>query len=130
MGVLSSSCAVLGVTAGLEELGQAEVERALEKFGREEWNVDGVENENQLERGDGVGEDIGVAIMRGEKMGEVVAMVPEDGSEHENVQGEAQPPLAQVEVPRKRSAAEPKAKATKKKRTKGGNAIDDLFGTL
>lgn len=111
LAVLSELCQMVGITVQLEELGQREVEKVLEEFGREEWGVDGAATRS-LES----------AAVR-EDRGEVIQRDPGD------VEAAAPPPKPKALAPKvatKRSK-ETSTKPPKKKRKKGGDAIDDLF---
>ncbi|GAB7334774.1 hypothetical protein MBLNU13_g06697t2 [Cladosporium sp. NU13] len=170
LGILGGVCKVVGVTEGLEDEGQAEVERALEEFGRETWGEDERGFGEVVGRG---GED-GVVVARGDEgepvareadVGEVVAReavddgvavernganddnsddtkskkkqkpLPADQSEDEESQAvrksSPSPPATKVAKPKttstKKRTIETKSKPAKKKRKKGGDAIDDLF---
>lgn len=84
----------------MEELGSLEVEKALNEFSKEtEWDVG-----TPLKRD---GEDEGVVVRR------------ENVAEDQNGEG--------VKASRKRTAVASTPKP-KKKRKKGSNAIDDIFG--
>ncbi|KAF2172755.1 hypothetical protein M409DRAFT_16720 [Zasmidium cellare ATCC 36951] len=110
MAVLAEVCAVVGVTVELEELGQGEVERVLEEFGREEWGEGGVM------RGEG------------EDRGELVTRVEDDESEKVEMGGSTNSKPPEVPKSSKKRSSEAPEKKTKKKRKKTGNAIDDIFG--
>ena len=87
LGCLSGVCRVVGVVEGLEVLGQEEVERVLEEFGREAWG-DGDETGGSVVRsGDDGGEglarvDEGEPVKRDDE-GEVVAREDEGEDEGE-----------------------------------------------
>ena len=65
LGCLSGVCGVVGVVEGLEVLGQEEVERVLEEFGREAWGV-----KDGWKAGSGVDAGIGESVARGETVGQ------------------------------------------------------------
>ncbi|KAK4501657.1 hypothetical protein PRZ48_007466 [Zasmidium cellare] len=113
LAVLAEVCGVVGISVELEELGQGEVEKVLEQFGREEWGKNGV-------------------MVEGEDRGEVISREEDDEPKAE-VKKEASKPAETTPTPskssksKKRSSEAPEKKA-KKKRKKTGNAIDDIFG--
>lgn len=115
---LAEVCQTVGITAELEEMGQEEVQRAIEAFGREEWGGEAQRDEDERI------EDAGQVISR-EEDAELVAPVPktEDGEANVSL------PVKAVEKTRKRSF-ELTTEVKKKKRRKkvGGDAIDDIFG--
>ncbi|KXS94609.1 hypothetical protein AC578_7045 [Pseudocercospora eumusae] len=107
---------LVGVNGMLEELGSLEVEKALNEFSKEtEWD------EGTPLRRDG--EDEGVVVRR-EEPGEEELGVEGVG---EGSAGTIAESPAAVKASRKRSA-ETSTMKPKKKRKKGGNAIDDIFG--
>ena len=112
---------ITGITQAYDELGQAEVEKVLEQFGREDWE----------------GEISAVTHLPTltDDLGEVVEREPVSGSEGvpsvaaTQRQTRAGPSkISQIEKSRKRKAT-PIDKPARKKRSKG-NAIDDLFSGL
>ncbi|CZT21842.1 uncharacterized protein RCC_07709 [Ramularia collo-cygni] len=109
LAVLSEVCQIVGVTARLEDLGQIEVEKVLQEFGREEWGVDGAVTRSL----DSAREDQGEVIQRDD--GDMDAAIPAQ---------EAVLPKPKAGTKR---VKETSAKTSKKKRKKGGDAIDDLF---
>lgn len=122
MAVLGEVCAVVGITAELEELGQVEVEKVLEEFGREEWTEDGGEMKGV------VGEDRGEVVQRveeGEDGGLDSVAGVERGNETTMKHMETSKETRATSKKRHSDAPE---KKSKKKRKKTGNAIDDIFG--
>lgn len=109
--VLAETCRIVGITAEFEDMGQGEVEKVLEEFGREEW---GAEEKTQDAQG---GEDFGEVIRRDEQPTVDLKSPPRLG---------ASPLLARTQ---KKRTLDPEPKPPKKKkRKKGGDAIDDIFG--
>lgn len=115
LAVLSEVCQIVGITVQLEEMGQREMEKVLEEFGREEWGVDGA-GARSLESAT-PREDQGEVIQR--DSGEVLPSL------------EATESPAPKEKPTSKAGTkrtkEPSTKPRTKKRKKGGDAIDDLF---
>ncbi|KAK5166198.1 RNase MRP subunit [Saxophila tyrrhenica] len=68
LAALSQTCQILGITEAFEDLGQAEAEKAIEKFGQEYW-VDGFQAAG---RGSD-GEDLGVVVAREEEVNEAAS---------------------------------------------------------
>ncbi|RMX73454.1 hypothetical protein D0869_13589 [Hortaea werneckii] len=125
--VLSEVCRIARVTMAYEEAGQAEVEKALERFAEEGWEGHDTEaSEQKFGK-----EDMGEAISRDQ-----VDETEDHSMPTTDVTTKASLPPAR---PQKTSApaAKPASKRdmpdasrpTKKKRKKG-NAIDDLFSGL
>ncbi|KAI7220128.1 hypothetical protein KC333_g2508 [Hortaea werneckii] len=125
--VLSEVCRIARITLAYEEAGQAEVEKALERFAEEGW--EGYDTE-ATEQKDGK-EDMGEAISRDQ--------MDEAGDHSVRTTDVTTKALQPSKEPHKSSApaAKPASKRdtpdtsrpTKKKRKKG-NAIDDLFSGL
>lgn len=109
--VLAETCRIVGIITEFEDMGQREVEKVLEEFGREEW---GAEEKTQDAQG---GEDFGEVIRR---------------DEQPTVNLKPSPPLVASPPPaktQKKRTLDPEPKPPKKKkRKKGGDAIDDIFG--
>ncbi|KJX99504.1 hypothetical protein TI39_contig355g00018 [Zymoseptoria brevis] len=63
MAVLGEVCAVTGITEGYEEMGEREVERVLERFAGEDWELDGKGGLGGREERVG-GEDRGEVVVR------------------------------------------------------------------
>jgi len=112
MGVLAEVCKVVGITAELEEMGQVEVERALEEFGREAWGMD-----------EG-GEDVGEIVRRADDMAVAASHKPTTTASFET--DTKQTVAVENEATKRKPDNTPRS--TKKKRKKTGNAIDDIFG--
>lgn len=122
LAVLSEVCQIMGITASLEEMGQREVEKVLEEFGREEWGVDAAgtrsleparEDQGEIVKREAAREDQGEAIKR--DFGDVQA-----------VRDSAPVAVLTPKTGTKRSKESSTKKSTKK-RKKGGDAIDELF---
>jgi len=112
--VLAQVCGVTGVTREFEELGEREVVEVIEKFGRELWTVEDV------------GEDAGEVVQR-DGSGSLI------GEEKTSVQVAESPKMKMAERKKQantRAASSTELKVSKKKRKKGGDAIDDLFSGL
>ncbi|KAF7193738.1 Ribonuclease MRP protein subunit RMP1 [Pseudocercospora fuligena] len=120
LGVFLYSCLaevgkVTGVVGMLDDLGDVEVEKVFKDFAETEKDWD---EGTPLRR-----EDEGVVVRR-EDNGEVVRR--EDAAQDLEAKGVEEVPN-KVKISRKRVAETTNAKP-KKKRKKGGNAIDDIFG--
>lgn len=112
--ILAQVCQITAITTALDDLGQVEVEKVINKFGQEDWQAD-LEHDDEHAQRD---EDVGVAILR-------------DSQALEDVRDESltlttAESASKSEHKRKTLKSEPKAK----KRRKNGNAIDDLFSGL
>ncbi|KAK5723060.1 Ribonuclease MRP protein subunit rmp1 [Elasticomyces elasticus] len=121
-------CRIMGVTAALDDLGQIEVERVLERFTEEGWDGRGEVMARSLGAG---GEDVGEVITRGapgSELDNVVFTAEEDVISAEKPERPAEPTAkaSAMKRSRTRGGTEPKAKKKRKK----GDAIDDLFGGL
>nr|POE56679.1 ribonuclease mrp protein subunit rmp1 [Quercus suber] len=134
LAVLAEVCATTGVTTAFEDLAQTEVEQVLEKFAKEQWRPDSLGPEQGAEV-----EDVGEAVRRNQdgvvgttavqSLELSTATDLEDRSTN-TVKKEAtvqSKPLNRSisKVTKNNSIATHQVK--KKKRRKGGNAIDDLF---
>ncbi|EGP84885.1 uncharacterized protein MYCGRDRAFT_94946 [Zymoseptoria tritici IPO323] len=148
MAVLGEVCAVCGITGGYEEMGEREVERVLERFAGEEWGLDGRGGLGGREERMG-GEDRGEVVRRGEEEEDEVGertpapkaksvIVGEEAAKESGLKKRAKEesaagspaPRADLKRPREKTAKDssPSLKPSKKKkRKKGGDAIDDLF---
>lgn len=114
LAILAHMCQIVGVTVELEALGQAEVEKVLEKFGKEDWGLDrSLHAQEEV-----VGEDQGEVVERHDGP-DLSASVSVESAAHE----------AKSVKPRKRAQHDAET-GTKKKKRKTGNAIDDLFSGL
>lgn len=122
MAVLAQICRIVGLTAELEDLGQIEVEKVLEDFGREQRALqDSVGDPSQ-------GEDVGEVIRREEEEDDDDDMLAQMPASAEPKVKPAIPPTPEAasKATTKRPS-ETSEKRSKKKRRKG-NAIDDIFG--
>lgn len=109
LAVLAEVCRIVGITAELEELGQAEVEKVLEIFAAEAWSDEDAVAERH--------EDVGQVVRRDEATDDATKAV-------------LQEPVA--DNTKKRALTECSEQLVKKKKTrrKKANAIDDLFSGL
>lgn len=143
LAVLAQVCGIVGITAEWEEMGEVEVRKAIEAFGRE---MRGDENDDDGVGGGGGGDDEEVRGLLG--LGENEAA--EDAGQVVSREGEGEVALALVAdgigggdealdlLParsvgdtRKRKsegAVDVKKKKKKKRKRVGGDAIDDIFG--
>ncbi|KAK4548446.1 hypothetical protein LTR36_009356 [Oleoguttula mirabilis] len=122
---LAETCRIFGVTAAFEDLGQAEVEKVLEQFAKEDW-------EHYGDPGDGASgdhEDVGEVISRELPTAQVDAT--ERAAMIKPTKAVTTLPQAELETskPADKRTADGTGIAIKKKRRKG-NAIDDLFSGL
>ncbi|GAB1736796.1 hypothetical protein NU219Hw_g8824t1 [Hortaea werneckii] len=125
--VLSEVCRIARITLAYEEAGQAEVEKALEKFAEEGWES------HELEATEpNVGkEDMGEAISRDQ-----VVDTKEHSAPTSDMCTKASPSPAKphkVSAPAAKPASKrdtPDTSRPMKKKRKKGNAIDDLFSGL
>ena len=113
--VLAQTCHIVGFTTTLEDLGQAEVEKVLHEFGKEDW-----EGKTALEQGGcHEGEDVGEVIVRDD--------LPQDERSNESIVSAKQ----QKEGSRKLETKKSKTSTGPiRKKRKKDNAIDDLFSGL
>ncbi|KAK3715369.1 Ribonuclease MRP protein subunit rmp1 [Vermiconidia calcicola] len=111
LAILAEACQVLGITAQLEEVGQLELEKVLEDFGKEYWADD-----NEAPAAHSPGQ---------EDFGEVVARA-RDVSAASEAPAEIQPASQDWSTGRQRSTES----HLKRKKRKKGDAIDDLFSGL
>jgi hypothetical protein len=111
LAVLSQTCQVMDITADYDELGQSEVERVIEDFGREYWKDD-----SQPGAGPPVNEDLGEVIAREEPAAGEASL--------------ASPATSNVgETERRRRPATSTSVVSQRKRKKR-NSIDDLVSGL
>ncbi|EME43494.1 hypothetical protein DOTSEDRAFT_174354 [Dothistroma septosporum NZE10] len=120
LAALSQVCQIVGITAELEDLGQAEVEKVLEEFGKEAWESDERSHQHAGE------EDLGELVQRD---GEAAS----SGTEAINSLRQTVPSEQVVNSSPKGPKSTKKRTATMsdgsyKKKRKRGNAIDDIFG--
>lgn len=130
MASLAEACRVLGLTAAFEELGQAEVEKVLEKFGREDWERDDRADDGSAAEG---GEDFGEVVSRRilpvmEEEGETESTVKANASLDDTERLRAEPVSTASQPTKKR--VKPATEKTNKKKRRKGDAIDDLFSGL
>jgi hypothetical protein len=117
---LAQVCAITGITADLEDLGQAEVEKVLEEFAKEDWNLG-----PQVKWSTEV-EDLGQVVRREE----AVRSVPNAGSHDTAHPNESQKSYgAAVETTTGHTLFAAKGKGHDRKR-KRRDVIDDLFSDL
>lgn len=118
--VLAQVCQIAGITAELEDLGQEEVERVLNEFGKKEQDWD--EATPLARPAKDVAEDQGEVISRKaqEDLPNAVLENNTTNSPH------ALETTGKVKLSRKRPAEA--TSKPKKKRKKTGDAIDDIFG--
>jgi hypothetical protein len=149
MAVLGEVCGVVGITSELEEMGQREVERVLEEFGKEEWGIarSGLAGQ-EIEV-----EDRGEVIVREEAEEEEALSMKTQTSKPKADGGSARAVSSVIEEPESKQLREssptlPRARMSdlkrpresteklsdplskpskKKKKRKKGDAIDDLF---
>ncbi|KAK4621460.1 hypothetical protein CLAFUW4_07141 [Fulvia fulva] len=113
LAALSQVCQIVGITADLEEMGQAKVEKVLEEFGRDAWGAETRQQQNVA------AEDLGEVIQREEVPNQV------DVGELKSRPEERTMNATSARV--RKATATSNNKPSKKKRKKG-NAIDDIFG--
>ncbi|PNS15548.1 hypothetical protein CAC42_807 [Sphaceloma murrayae] len=136
MAVLGEVARVTGVTAWVEEEGQREVEDVLERFaGEVDGLLGGRDGTAGKGKGEGQGGDLGVVVARtGEDLEEgrgVVQRAAVDGlDEEEVVQSLATAELASERHEIRGMDEGDGTKVKKRKKRKGGDAIDDLFAGL
>lgn len=143
LAILAQACGIVGISAAYEEMGQVEMEKVLERFGREEWG-DQEESGGLVARedlgqvlmreavGDEVMEDVSSAISTRAEM-EVPATEAEKGSELGRPLLEDEPAqVSSTPTPNLQDKSMKKEvkdrKASKKKRKR--DAIDDLFSDI
>ena len=123
LATLAQVCQLTGITVAFDDMGQAEVEKVLEQFGKEHW-----EDASDLPREPIVeGEDLGEVVLRDEQHREDGIITPLTTSRTLDSSPDSVQPR-QVGSGRKRPSTD-QLKLAKKKRKKG-NAIDDLFSGL
>ncbi|CAK3943059.1 Hypothetical predicted protein [Lecanosticta acicola] len=110
LAILAEVCKIVGILVELEELGQGEVEKVLEEFGREEW--DGADKQN-------------VDVEGKEDLGEVVRRYEQSSIMTVDSQS---PPIKSMGT--KKRPMDPSSNPVKKKKRRkvAGDAIDDIFG--
>lgn len=138
LAVLAQVCGIVGITAEWEEMGEVEVRRAIEAFGRE---MRGDENDGGgggggdeevrglLGRGENeAAEDAGQVVSR-EGEGEVAVALVADGIRGGDERQDVLPAGSVGDSRKRKSEGTVDVKKKKKKRKRvGGDAIDDIFG--
>ena len=119
LSALAEACGILGVTAGFEELAQAEVERVIERFAKEEGREGRVSFE-----------DVGEVVGRVGEVQDVPFSGPTVAAEAMNVPSPAPSPDNNAAAPKSLKRSTEGGVNAVKKRRKKGNAIDDLFSGL
>lgn len=135
LAVLAQVCGVVGITAEWEEMGEVEVRRAIEAFGREMRGDDGGDDDEEeqvrglLGRGENeAAEDAGQVVSR-EGEGEVAVALVADGIGGGDEALDILPARSVGDTRKRKSEGAVDVKKKKKKRKKvGGDAIDDIFG--
>lgn len=139
MAVLAELCRIFGLTTAYEDLGQAEVERVLERFADEAWDGEGPATGNWNRA-----EDVGEVISRDAEMNGIQQVSETGGT---STQPLTTPPASDQRAqmierttdpsegyPKTRTKTFPEhrieRKPTKAKKRKKGDAIDDLFSGL
>ncbi|RMX73593.1 hypothetical protein D0869_13444 [Hortaea werneckii] len=125
--VLSEVCRIARITLAYEETGQAEVEKALEKFTEEGWEGHDTDaSEQKFGK-----EDMGEAISRDQMDEAEDHSVPTSDATIKASLPPSKPQEASAPVAKPASKRDTPdlSRPTKKKRKKG-NAIDDLFSGL
>jgi ribonuclease MRP protein subunit RMP1 len=112
LAILSQACAILGLVAAYDELGQDEIEKVISDFGKEYW---GEGNTPKLQA-------------QQEDVGEIVIEEDEGISLAKPLHSNAAAETKSV-VPKKRAGTTSKNDSRRKK-AKKGSAIDDLFSGL
>lgn len=120
--VLAQVCGAVEITGAYEAMAEGEVERVLEEFGREFWGDDGAGGARGRDGGRGGGEDVGEVVRRDEGGDVAQVSTPPAPVVRPAVGGESRD---DEQVVPKISTRPPR-----KKRRKGGDAIDDLFSGL
>ena len=118
--LLAQVCAITGLTADLEELGQANVEKVLEEFAKEDWGLGPAPSEST----------------RFEDLGQIIARGPLVQDQPLATVGHVAPPAQDrlslnvktpVQTQRREELLSQRRQAKKRKK---GDAIDQLFGAL
>lgn len=138
LAVLAQVCGIVGITAEWEEMGEVEVRKAIEAFGREmrgdENDDDGGGGDDEEVRGllgrgeNEVAEDAGQVVSR-EGEGEVAVASVADGIRGGDERLDVLPAGSVGDSRKRKSEGTVDVKKKKKKRKRvGGDAIDDIFG--
>jgi ribonuclease MRP protein subunit RMP1 len=112
LAILSQACAILGLVAAYDELGQYEVEKVISDFGKEFWQEENTAKTQPAQ----------------EDVGEIVVEDDEGSPLVESLRPNAAPGSKPV-VPKKRAITTSKSDC-KRKKAKRANAIDELFSGL
>jgi hypothetical protein len=118
---LAQVCAINGLTADLEQLGQAEVEKVLEEFAKEEWGLG--QHFTELEKED---EDLGHVVDREDLSQPQQASISDCGEKA----AERKEIAKSTSIIRTKYSLTSQPTATREKRRKRRDAIDDLFNVL
>jgi hypothetical protein len=117
---LAQVCAITGLTANLEQLGQAEVEKVLEEFAREDWDL------GPHLTGSADFEDLGQVVKREQ----AIRSMPAAESDQKPHSNESKKSFgAAVGTPTNHARPVTKEKCHNRKR-RNKDAIDDLFSDL
>lgn len=135
LAVLAQVCGVVGITAEWEEMGEVEVRKAIETFGREMRGDDGGDDGEEEEvrgllgRGENeAAEDAGQVVSR-EGEGEVAVASVADGIRGGDERLDVLRAGSVGDSRKRKSEGTVDVKKKKKKRKRvGGDAIDDIFG--
>ncbi|KAL9530321.1 hypothetical protein SMMN14_05918 [Sphaerulina musiva] len=136
LAVLAHVCGIVGITAEWEEMGEVEVRKAIEAFGREMRGDDGGDDDEEedevrglLGRGENeAAEDAGQVVSR-EGEGEVAVALVADGIRGGDERLDVLPARSVGDTRKRKSEGAVDVKKKKKKRKRvGGDAIDDIFG--
>ncbi|KAI6881952.1 hypothetical protein KC363_g6089 [Hortaea werneckii] len=125
--VLSEVCRIARITTAYEEAGQAEVEKALEKFAEEGWEGHDIEAaEPRFGK-----EDLGEAISRDQMDEAEDRSLPTTNAKIRALQPSPEPQKSSAPAAKPASKrGTPDTSRPMKKKRKKGNAIDDLFSGL
>lgn len=137
LAVLAQVCGIVGITAEWEEMGEVEVRKALEAFGKEmrgDENDGGGGGDDEEVRGllgrgeNEAAEDAGQVVSREGEGEEAVASVA-DGIGGGDGGLDVLPARSVGDTRKRKSEGAVDVKKKKKKRKRvGGDAIDDIFG--
>jgi len=129
LGALAEVCRIVGLTAAFEELGQAEVERVIERFAEE-----GFEGRTDVRPSilSGQSEDVGELVARHFVGLDVPSTRPvaKAGVEYARASQHQAPSNAKRNVLKRSSKNSIESPAKVRRRGKKGDAIDDLFSGL
>ncbi|TKA78590.1 hypothetical protein B0A55_03876 [Friedmanniomyces simplex] len=128
LSTLAEVCRTVGITAAFEDLGQAEVEKVLERFAEEGWEG---RDDVGLPTSNGQSEDIGEVLTREAASFDVQSTRPITEAtvgERQASKQRAAPTSKRNVLKRSKSSIDSPAKTRKK--SKKADAIDDLFSGL